>query len=254
MKFIGDYHLHTRVSDGRTDIKGHVAAAKAKGLSEIAISDHSFCSLIYHVTEKKLQRQRDEIAALDGCGVKIFQGIEGNILGDELDMSDDIIRGLDVLTAGFHRFITPTEMRGERSFYLTNGFGSKSAKQKLIDGNTQNYISVIENYPIDIIAHLGHRAPVDIKSVCECAKRHGVYIELNAKHLDALEEGIDDAIASGVSFIVGTDSHSAKNTGEFAAVEKFILEHKIPLERVFGVDGNMPTFKDKKEWSYGRDV
>lgn len=247
MKFFGDYHLHTRVSDGRVDINAHVAAAKRKGLSEIAISDHSFSSLFYHATEKKLGKQREEIAALNRYGVKIYQGIEGNLIGNKLDVPNSVIRELDVLTVGFHRFITPAKMQGESRFLLKNGFGSERAKKALIDENTRNYISVIENYPIDIIAHLGHRAPVDFKAVCECAGKHGVYIELNAKHLDALENGIDDAIASGVNFIVGSDAHGAKNTGEFAAVERFIIRHNIPLDRVFGADGNVPTFKDKKE-------
>ena len=254
MKFFGDYHLHTRVSDGRVDINAHAAAAKRKGLSEIAISDHSFSTLFFHATKKKLLRQRKEIDLLERCGVKVYNGIEGNLIGDKLDVPDEVIRELDVLTAGFHRFITPTKMRGESRFLLKNGFGSERAKKALIDENTRNYISVMENYPIDIIAHLGHRAPVDFKAVCECAKKHGVYLELNAKHLDALEEGIDEAIASGVNFIVGTDAHSTKNTGEFGEVEKFIIRYGIPLNRVYGVDGNLPTFKDKKEWTYGRDV
>ena len=254
MKFVGDYHLHTRVSDGHTDIADHVAVAKARGLSQIVISDHSFSTLIYHATEKKLQKQRDEISALEGCGIKIYQGIEGNLIGNEIDVPHGVIRTLDVLTVGFHRFITPTKMNGEHSFLLVNGFSGERAKSKLKDKNTEAYLSVIKKYPIDIIAHLGHRAPVDIAKVCECAKEHGVYIELNEKHLDTLEDGIDGAIESGVNFIVGTDSHKAKKTGDFTAVEQFIIKHKIPMHRVYGVDGNMPTFKDKKEWSYERDV
>lgn len=254
MEFFGDYHLHTRVSDGRTDIKGHAAAAMARGLSQIAVSDHSFATLLCHATEKKLLRQWEEISALNGCGIKIYRGIESNLIGSRLDVPDSVIRGLDVLTVGFHRFILPSEMQGERGFILKNGFCGERTRKNLIDVNTENYLTAMKSYPIDIIAHLGHRAPVDVGRVCECARLHGVYIELNAKHLDALGDGIDDAIASGVSFIVGTDAHSAKSTGDFSAVGQFILKHKIPLERVCGINGNLPTFKDKREWTYGRDV
>ena len=198
MKFIGDYHLHTRVSDGRSDISDYVKAAKEKGLDEIVISDHSFSTLFFHATEKKLKAQRTAIASF--------------------------------------------------------GFGSTRAKQKLKEKNTEAYISVLKSYPVDIVAHLGHRAPVDFKRVCECAEENGAYIELNAKHLDTLKDGIQDAVASGVSFIVGTDAHRADRTGEFKAVEEFIKEQNIPLDRVFGMENRKPVFKNKEGWTYGRNV
>lgn len=242
------------MSDGRADIADHVRAAKRKGLSQIAISDHSFSTFLYHATRGKLDRQKEEIAALSDCGIRIFQGIEANLIGEKLDVPHAVIRGLDVLTVGFHRFISPSKMSGEGKFLLTNGFGSDKAKERLVCRNTEAYVSVLENYPVDIIAHPGHRVPVDFVKVCECAARHNAYIELNAKHLDALESGIKDALSTEVNFIVGTDAHSAKRTGDFFEVEKFIIKHGIPLERVFGVDDNFPIFKDKKEWTYGRDV
>lgn len=254
MKFIGDYHLHTRVSDGRSDISDYVKAAKEKGLDEIAISDHSFSTLFFHATEKKLKAQREAIASFADSGIKVYQGIEGNIIGGVLDVPETEMRKLDVLTVGFHRFITPFEMRGESRFLMINGFGSARAKQKLKEKNTEAYLSVLKSYPVDIVAHLGHRAPVDFKRVCECAKENGAYIELNAKHLDTLKDGIQDAVASGVNFIVGTDAHRADRTGEFKAVEEFIKEQNIPLDRVFGVEDRKPVFKNKEGWTYGRNV
>ncbi len=254
MKFCGDYHLHTGVSDGRSDISAHVEAARRRGLSQIAVSDHSFSTFMYHATKKKLEKQKAEIEKLSDCGIKIFQGLEANIIGGALDAPHSVIRNIDVLTIGFHRFITPSKMNGESKFLLVNGFGGARAKEKLICKNTEAYISVLENYPVDIIAHLGHRAPVDTVKVCECAARHNVYLELNAKHLDALENTIDEALSTDVNFIVGTDSHSAKTTGDFSAVEKFIVRRGIPACRVFGIDGNMPVFKDKGEWKYGSNV
>ena len=69
-----------------------------------------------------------------------------------------------------------------------------------------------------------------------------------------MENTIDEALSTDVNFIVGTDSHSAKTTGDFSAVEKFIVRRGIPACRVFGLEGNMPVFKDKGEWKYGSDV
>jgi len=254
MKFVGDYHLHTYVSDGRATVTRHVRAAKERGLCQIAVTDHSFSTFLYHQSEEKFEKQRNEILSLDDSGVKVFQGIEANIIGGDLDVPHSVIRKCDVLTAGFHRFISPAKMNGKRRFILTNGFGSKRAKERMTVCNTEAYISVMENYPVDVIAHLGHRAPVDIAKVCECAYKHNVYIELNAKHVSALADGITSAIDSGVKFIVGTDAHSADKTGEFRAVRDFIDGYGVPLDRVYGLEGNLPVFKDKKEWTYGHDV
>lgn len=254
MKILGDYHLHTCASDGRTDIAGHIRAAKSLGLEEIALSDHSFSTLIFHMTENKFERQRKEISSLQGCGIKILQGIEANIVGTQIDVPHTIIRKCDILTVGFHRFISLSKRMGEKKFLRVNGFGTEAAKEKLICYNTEAFMSVLENYPVDILAHLGHRAPVDTVKVCECAARHNVYIELNEKHIDALEQDIDLVLESGVNFILGSDAHSAKKTGDFSRVERFIERHDLPADRVFGTEGRLPVFKDKRGWKYGNDV
>lgn len=254
MRFTGDYHLHTRASDGHASVADCVRVAKDRGLDEIVISDHSFSTFIYHVTADKLLVQRKEIDSLSDSGVKVYAGIEGNIIGERLDVPQSAVRALDVLTVGFHRFITPSKNMGEGRFLMTNGFGTARAKEKLKDKNTEAYISVLRNYPVDIVAHLGHRAPVDFARVCECARETGAYIEINAKHLDTLADWIDVAVCLGVNFIVGTDAHSAKAIGGFSAVGDFISKRNIPMDRIFGIDGRKPTFKDKREWTDGRNL
>ena len=42
MKFFGDYHTHTKYSDGHNEVVDMVRAAEEQGLSELGISDHSF--------------------------------------------------------------------------------------------------------------------------------------------------------------------------------------------------------------------
>lgn len=254
MKFVGDYHLHTFASDGRASVENHIAAAKRKGLSEIAITDHSFETLLCHLTDKKFAGQRESVSRLSTQEVRVLQGVEGNIVGHRLDVPSYAIKKCDVLIAGFHRFISPKFAGEDGKWIRINGFGSKAAKEKLICKNTEAYLSVMENYPIDIIAHPGHLAPIDLAAVCECAARHSVYIELNAKHFDAIGADIEGAISSEVKFIVGSDAHTAKKTGEFDALERFIKEHNIPIDRVYGIEGRLPVFKDKRNWTYGHDV
>lgn len=59
------------------------------------------------------------------------------------------------------------------------------------------------------------------------AKEVGAYVELNEKHIDALEEFADDLNESGVSFIVGTDAHDTRKTGKIEKIKDFIQRHGI---------------------------
>ncbi|MDE5601427.1 MAG: hypothetical protein K2J16_02910 [Clostridia bacterium] len=248
--------------------------AKKRGLCEIAIADHSFATMLCHMTAKKFDAQKKLISELNESlgqnaeavgqsieqsmeipqcvnGVRVLQGIEGNIVGHRLDVPQAVIRKCDILIAGFHRYISPRFAGEDKKWIRVNGFGSRAAKEKIVYQNTEAYIAVMESYPIDMLAHIGHRAPIDFAAVCECAARHDVYIELNAKHLDTLEGGIDEIIKSGVKFIVGSDAHDTKRTGKFKAIEEFIEKYSVPIDRVYGIDGRLPVFKDKRSWTNG---
>ena len=253
MKIFGDYHLHTYASDGRATVREHFDRAAALGISEIAITDHSFCSLVCCQTEEKFAAQRREIDELSGHGVRILQGVEANILGEDgkIDVPDEIIRRCDILLAGFHRFLALTAVNSATRYVLVNGFLAEPFKQNMVDINTRSFINAINKYPIDVISHLGHRTPVNYGEVARAAKTRGVYIELNEKHIldtHGIVKAIGDIVDSGVNFIVGTDAHSAKKLGDFGAVEKFVVKYGIPHDRIFGIDGNAPTFKDKAGW------
>ncbi|MBQ3754796.1 MAG: hypothetical protein II867_01370 [Clostridia bacterium] len=246
MKFLGDYHTHTVASDGHSTLEQNVAAATKAGLEEIVVSDHGFKSVFANMTSKNFDRQQAFIDAEKS--VRVLQGIESNILNPEgdIDTPDEYIRRLDVLTVGFHRYVQPKFMFSK--FIFVNGFCSTRAKRALVDANTSAYVNALSRYPIDIVAHLNHKAPVNARPIFDKAKETGAYVELNAKHLDAFLPLVKDAIESGVNFIVSSDAHMAKDIGQFEEIEKFIKENNIPLERVFGIEGNKPTFKDKTNW------
>ena len=253
MTFDCDFHMHTDASDGRAKVADMIAAAKERGLRQIAVTDHSFSSIICHQTAEKFEAQHAEIEAESDGSIKIFQGIEANLVGEDgaIDVPDDIIRRCDVLIAGFHRFVALAFKREARKFVLVNGFAPEWRRQKLKELNTAVFLSAIEKYPIDVIAHLGHRTPVDYGAICRACKDKDVYIELNEKHIldtKGIGEAMDDVIASGVRFIVGSDAHRANRVGKFDNVRTFIEKYGVPLERVYGIDGRMPTFKDKSEW------
>lgn len=250
MKITGDYHTHTYASDGRSGVADNIAAAKRAGLLELAVTDHSFSSFIFHMTRKKYDRQQKRIDAEAGGDLKVLHGVEANIIDFDgnIDVPTDMISRLDVLTVGFHRYLKIGHVLRAHKFICTNGYCSKRTREKLKELNTRAFVNAIKKYPVDIIAHLNHRAIVDIKEVSAAAAEYGVYIELNEKHLDAIGDDAKAMIESGASFIVGTDAHSAKSIGKPLRVIEFVKKYNIPLDRVYGINGNAPTFKKKRDF------
>ena len=251
MKYVGDYHTHTIASDGHSTLEQNVEEAIGKGLFELVISDHGFQTVLEGMNSHSFEKQA-EFCARDHA-IRVFHGLESNILAPDgtIDTPDEYIRRLDVLSLGFHRYLKPKYMFTR--FVFVNGFCSKKAKQKLVDINTQAYVNALEKYPIDIVVHLNHMAPVNARPILEKAKETGAYVELNAKHLTDFLPLVKDAIEIGVKFIVGSDAHSKKNVGAFEKISAFLEENNIPKDRVFGLEGNSPTFKDKKNWGIRND-
>lgn len=249
MSAFGDYHIHTRASDGRGTVSAKVARAKELGLSEIAVADHGCGSTVFHQTPAKFARQGEEIARENAKGgIRVYRSVEANIVSPEgyIDLPDEMIRACDALHIGFHRLLQRKYVAAASRFVLVNGWGSAKARsaESMVEMNTRAFVAAIERYPVDVVCHLGHRAQTDINAVCAAAKAKGVYIELNEKHIDALESCADELVASGVEFILGSDAHSTGDVGGFARVLDFVRRHGIDESRVCGL-GAKPRFCDK---------
>jgi len=245
MKFIGDYHIHTYTSDGNTTINGVYKHAKKMGLEEIAITDHSFATAAFGMTESKFLKQEKQISQIKD--LKIYHGLEANIINESgsIDIPKQIIKKCDFIIVGFHRYLKPRYIQEAKEFILTNGFGSLEKRQELIDKNTKAFLKCINNQPVDVIAHLNHRALVDVKQILETAKKNDIYIELNESHVQALIPFANDIVESGVKLLVCSDAHWYFQIGKTINISKFIEDYKIPKDRIYGLE-NKPIFKDKK--------
>ncbi|MBO5982248.1 MAG: histidinol-phosphatase, partial [Clostridia bacterium] len=106
MIFIGDYHTHTKHSDGKGTVLDNILSAVERGLEEVAIADHSFATIACKMTREKFLEQEREIAKYyesTDNPIKVLSSVEGNILGfgGDIDIPDDIIERLDILHVGF---------------------------------------------------------------------------------------------------------------------------------------------------------
>jgi DNA polymerase (family 10) len=199
----GDFHMHTTWSDGRLSVREMAEAARARGLTHIVITDHSYSlGVTRGLTVERLLAQREEIRQVDaemGPDFRVFQGVEMEIRTDgQMDYPDDVLAELDVVIASLH-----TGLRQERSQV------------------TARLLNAIRNPHVDIIGHprgqlIPDREPADLDmdAIFAAAAETGTVLEINANphRLDLDDAHAQRAIELGIKLSINTDSHSA---GEF---------------------------------------
>ncbi|HUN93425.1 MAG TPA: DNA polymerase/3'-5' exonuclease PolX [Burkholderiaceae bacterium] len=194
----GDLHVHTRDSDGRASIEDMVAAARERGLTYLAVTDHSRRLAIAHGLDPgRLERQIDHIDRINATlrGFTVLKGIEVDILEDgTLDLPDSILARLDlVVGAVHHRFDLPR------------------AKQ------TDRVLRAMDNRHFTILAHPTGRLvddrpgyDIDLLRVMRKARQRGCFLELNAQptRLDLTDVACRMARDEGILVAIDSDAHS----------------------------------------------
>ena len=193
----GDLHMHTVATDGRGTLEEMVEAARARGYQYIAITDHSKALAMANGLDEEraveFARQVREINR-DGLGIRIFSGIECDILRDgAMDLAGDALAELDIVIGSVHSHMN-----------------QESAEM------TDRLLRAIECPHLRVLGHptgriLLHRDPFpfDFERVAAAAVAHGVWVEINAspERLDLNAPLIRSAKAKGARFTVSTDAH-----------------------------------------------
>ncbi|RDU99374.1 DNA polymerase/3'-5' exonuclease PolX [Trinickia dinghuensis] len=194
----GDLHAHTKASDGHDDLLDMALAARERGLSYLAITDHSSRLAVTHgLDAKRLAQQIDEIDRINRTlqGIVLLKGIEVDILEDgHLDLPDAILKRLDVVVGAVHsHFNLPRERQTER------------------------VLRAMTHPSFSILAHptgrlIGERDPydIDLVRVIRKARACGCHLELDAHpdRLDLADIYCQMAKAEGVLISIDSDAHS----------------------------------------------
>ena len=232
--FIGDYHTHTRFSDGKGTVWENALAAKARSLREIAVTDHGFriptMSFQKFLKAKALCREAEE-----QTGIRVFAGVEANIISDEgdLDLSEEQIGEVEYLIAGFHKFAIPKNLRSFLDSYAVTYFnGAIKTSRTAVERNTRAVIRAIEKYPLKALAHVNHSLKVDVYAVAKACREKGVLVELNAKHLNDLEGEWAALIESGADFVLNSDAHTPSAVGAMDSALQTVLAAGIPADKI----------------------
>lgn len=193
-----DFHCHSTFSDGADSMADMARAAKAAGLTIIAITDHA--SPMGMVRGIKAENIRQYIKKIEEArkvvrGVHILAGAEVDILADgRLYLPDDVLSHLDWVVASVH-----SHFRQSR------------------DVMTQRLLRALANPHVKVLGHplarmLGEREEIDfdVDAVLQEAKKRGVAMELNTSHerLDLPAIHLRRAKELGVRLAIGSDAHS----------------------------------------------
>lgn len=200
----GDLQMHTTWSDGTASVAEMAAAAAARGLEYILISDHSpSLGVARGLSVERLRQQWEEIAAVNAAGgpVRVLRGAEVEIHNDgSLDYPDDVLASLDIVVAALHT-------------------GLRQPRQQV----TQRLLAAIANPHVDIIAHprgrlISEREPadVDMEAIFQAAAQAGTILEINADpHRLDLDDGhAHRALQLSVKLAINSDAHNPDAVGD----------------------------------------
>ena len=193
----GDVHMHTVETDGRNTIEEMAEAARERGYQYMAITDHSKnLAFANGLTEERALAHIERIRAVDKQmkGIRIFAGIEVDILGDgSLDLSDSVLEQMDIVIASVH-----SQFNLDRT------------------AMTDRLLKAIANPNTSLIGHPTGRQLLrreayqfDVDAVFKAAAKHRVAMELNSypERLDLNDVHLRMAKQHGLKIVINTDSH-----------------------------------------------
>jgi len=197
----GDLHMHTNATDGRDTILQMAEAALARGLSYIAITDHSKNLAMTNGLDdaralEHIKRIREVDAEMEGR-IRVLPGIEVDILADgALDLDDATLAQMDIVVASIHsRFDQPIEQ------------------------TTDRVLCAMENPHVRILGHPTGRLllkrdayAINIDAILKRASELGVAVEHNAAPARADLNDLHLRLAKqhGCGIVVDTDAHATE--------------------------------------------
>lgn len=194
----GDLQTQTDWTDGAESIEAMARGAAARGLSYIAITDHTkSLTITGGLDEKRLLAQMGEIDRVNQKmkgKIRVLTGTECEIRADgSLDLPDRALAKLDVVGASVHA-------------------RTKMGKKE----QTERIIRAMENPHVDVLFHptgriVGKREPYecDMELIIDAAQRTGTVLEANgSERLDLKDEHIRMAVEAGVRIAIDSDAHA----------------------------------------------
>lgn len=222
-----DMHTHSAASGHGTHdtITDMAKTAAAIGLSMLGITDHAPAtfgsgSASYFRSLKLAPKKR--------AGITVLYGVELNILDVDgtVDLSDDILAGLDYAIAAMH---------------------TANIKPGSITDNTNAYIKTMKNPYVKMIAHCDdEKYPVDYEALVNAAIEHRVILEINNASLSP-DTYRGNTLSNNVELlkychkyrhpiILSSDSHGKAHVGDMDYALEIVDKSHFPKELILNYD------------------
>ncbi|MDN7451549.1 DNA polymerase/3'-5' exonuclease PolX [Burkholderia cenocepacia] len=201
----GDLHAHTDASAGRDGLRAMAAAARARGLAYLAVTDRAPPDGGARNGFDWLARQLDDIDRLNATfdDFVLLKGVEAGIREDgSLDVPDALLGRLDLVVGA-----------------IRDGFDLPRGAQ------TDRMLRAMDHPHFSILAHpigrlLGERdaCELDVPRVLARAAARGCFVELDAqpRRFDLPDVWCREAAKAGVPVAIGSDACSADELDNLA--------------------------------------
>jgi DNA polymerase (family 10) len=197
----GDVHMHTTETDGRASLEEMAAAAVERGYEYIAITDHSKAlAMANGLDEARAVAFAKRVREInrDGLGIRVFSGLECDILRDgALDLANDALAELDLVIGSVH-----SHMNLEAAEMTDRLLRALECPHLRIMGHPTGRM-LLQRDPF----------PFDFDRIVAEAVRRGVWLEINSspERLDLSGAMARAAKAKGARFTISTDAHHPKH-------------------------------------------
>lgn len=185
----GDWHCHTKHTDGRNTVMEMCRQAEKNGLELIAFTEHVRRSLTYDfgmlVKDVKIARKKfPKLKILAGCEAKVLD-TQGS-----LDVSEETLGKCDIVLATFHSF----QHSGKKE--LESALKNMLANPR-VDIWTHP-ITFFQKYPL---------CKKDAHEIIEMCIKNNVLIEDNKKPAHRSPNFIEACRKMGAKIATGSDAH-----------------------------------------------
>ena len=189
----GDWHCHTKYTDGRDTVMEMCRQAQKNGLRLIAFTEHVRKSLSYDFGSllkdvRNARKKFPKLKILVGCEAKVLD------LKGRLDVSGDVLKKCDIVLATFHSF--PHSDKRDMESALEN---------------------MLRNPDVDIWTHpitFFQKCPLCEKDVYEIIKlciKNNVLIENNIRPRYKSPRLIEACRKMGAKIVTGSDAHGVED-------------------------------------------
>lgn len=223
MLITADLHTHTVASThGYSTVKEIAEEAASKGLTAVAITDHTPASTDgphlwhFHNLHKAIPREL--------MGVKLIYGAESSIIDYDgnIDFPHEECAALDWIIASFHK-----DMLAPGTF----------------EQHTNMYLRLAENYDVDVIGHCATVVcPFDYEKCLKKFKEYGKLVEINESTIlwkntrENYREIIRICKKYEIPIVINTDAHFCGIVGDVSESEKLIEELDFPKSLILNAD------------------